>query len=109
MLGIGNLCAVGVQLLAASIVSRTGIRIGKVIIVTHVIVAALALVLIWIPHSGIAFSAVFVLGFLLTKAMMPMVNSLYYGYHEQGRKSISVWHAVLVRGHIHWHALPQVC
>ena len=86
MLGIGNLCAVGVQLLAASIVSHTGIRIGKVIMVTHVVVAALALALIWIPHGGIVFCIVFVLVFLLTKAMMPMVNSLYYGYHEQGTK-----------------------
>ena len=86
MLGIGNLCAVGVQLLAASIVSHTGIRIGKVIMVTHVVVAALALALIWVPHGGIIFCVVFVLVFLLTKAMMPMVNSLYYGYHEQGTK-----------------------
>ena len=86
MLGIGNLGAVGIQLLAASIVSHTGIRIGKVIMVINVIIAALALVLIWISHGGIVFCTVFVLVFLLTKAMMPLVNSLYYGYHEQGTK-----------------------
>ena len=86
MLGIGNLCAVGVQLLAAFIVSRTGIRIGKVIMAAHTSIAALALALICIPHSGIVFCTVFVLAFLLAKAMMPLVNSLYYGYQEQGTK-----------------------
>ena len=43
MLGIGNLGAVGFQLLVASFIARTGIRLGKAIIAVHAVMAALAL------------------------------------------------------------------
>ena len=86
MLGIGNLGAVGVQLLVASIVSRTGIRIGKMMIAVHAVIAALALALLLLPLGGAAFCVVYLLVFLLTQAMMSSINSLYRGYHEQGTK-----------------------
>ncbi len=86
MLGIGNLGAVGIQLLSASVITRTGIRIGKVMIGTGVIIAILALTLLLFPLRGVAFCVVFVLIFMLAQSMMASVNSLYRGYHEQGTK-----------------------
>ncbi len=86
MLGLGNLGAVGIQLLSASFITRTGIRIGKVLIVTGVAIAILALALLLLPLRGVAFCAVYVLVFLLAQSMMASVNSLYRGYHEQGTK-----------------------
>lgn len=86
MLGISNLGAVGVQLLTALVVSRTGIRIGKVMIGTSAIIVVLALVLLLLPLSGVAFCVAYVLVFLLTQSMAAPVNSLYRGYHEQGTK-----------------------
>ena len=84
LLGIGNLGAVGAQLLTAAVVSRTGMRIGKVMIGASAVIAALALALLLLPLSGVAFCTTYALVFLLTQSMMASVNSLYRGYHEQG-------------------------
>ncbi len=86
MLGISNLGAVGIQLLSASVITRTGIRIGKVMIGTGVIIAVLALVLLLSPLRGVVFCVVYVLVYMLAQSMMASVNSLYRGYHEQGTK-----------------------
>ena len=86
LLGIGNLCAVGLQPLAALVVSRTGIRIGKVVIGTNAVIAALALALLLLPFSGAVFCVTYALIFLLTQSMSSSINSLYRGYHERGTK-----------------------
>lgn len=86
MLGIGNLGAVGIQLLSASVITRTGIRIGKMLIGTGVAIAVLALAMLLLPLRGVAFCVVYVLIFMLAQSMMASVNSLYRGYHEQGTK-----------------------
>ena len=85
MLGIGSLGAVGVQLLSASLITRTGIRIGKVMMAMCAAIAVLALALL-LPLHGAVFCAAYVLIYLLAKAQGASVNSLYRGYHEQGTR-----------------------
>ena len=86
LLGIGNLCAVGVQLLTAAVVSRTGIRIGSVMTATSGVITALSLALLFLPLSGVAFTVTYALVFLLAQSLMSPVNSLYHGYNQQGIK-----------------------
>jgi len=86
MLGIGNLGAVGIQLLSASVITRTGIRIGKVMIGTCVVIVVLALMMLLLPLRGVSFCVAYVLVFMLAQSMMSSVNSLYRGYHEKGTK-----------------------
>lgn len=86
IIGLGNLCAVGIRLLSASIITRTGIRIGNLMIGMSVTIALLSLTLLLFPLSGIAFSVVYVLVFMLVQAMTSSVNSLYRGYHEEWTK-----------------------
>ena len=86
MLGIGNLGAVGFQLLVASFIARTGMRLGKAIIAAHAVIAALALALLLLPVSGVAFCVMYVMEYLFLASMQSSINSLYRGYHEQGMK-----------------------
>ncbi len=86
MLGIGNLGAVGFQLLIASFIAHTGMQLGKAIIAVHAVMAALALALLLLPVSNIVFCIMYVLEFLLLTSMQSSINSLYRGYHEQGTK-----------------------
>ena len=86
MLGIGNLGAVGFQLLVASFIARTGIRLGKAIIAVHAVMAAMAMALLLLPVSGAAFCIMFVLEYLFLSSMQSSIKSLYRGYHEQGTK-----------------------
>ncbi len=86
ILGIGNLGAVGIRLLSASVITRTGIRIGSLMIGMSVTIVLLSLALLLLPLYGVAFSVVYVLVFMLVQAMTSSVNSLYRGYHEAGTK-----------------------
>ncbi len=86
LLGVGNLGAVLVQLLVASFISHTGVRIGRVMVCTHAVIAALALALLTLPLRGAAFCITYAFVFLLTQSLMSSVNSLYRGYHEQGTR-----------------------
>ncbi len=86
MLGIGNLGAVGFQLLVATVVARTGILLGKVVTGVHAVIVVLALALLLLPLSRVGFCILYVLAFLLLSSMQSSINSLYRGYHEQGTK-----------------------
>ena len=86
MLGVGNLGAIGFQLLVASFVARTGVQLGKAIITIHAVMAAMAMVLLLLPINGAVLCVLFVLEYLLLSSMQSSINSLYRGYHEQGTK-----------------------
>ncbi len=86
MIGIGSLGAVGVQLLFASFITRTGVRIGKVMIAVCAAITVLELALLLLPLRGAVFCVAYVLVYTLAQALGSSVNSLYRGYHEQGTR-----------------------
>ena len=86
MLGIGNIGAVSLQLLTASVVSKTGVRLGRVIAGVNAAMVLVSLALLLLPLSGLAFCIAYVLVYTLLSSMQPSVNSLFRGYNEAGIK-----------------------
>lgn len=84
MLGIGNIGAVGIQLLTASVVSKTGIRLGRVISGANAAMVLLSLALLLLPLGDAALCIAYVLVYTLLASMQPSVNSLFRGYNEAG-------------------------
>ncbi len=85
ILGLGNLGSVGFQILIASFVQRTGVRLGRVMFAVHVLIVLLSAALM-LPLGGLGFSIIYILVFSLNSSMQSSVNSLYRGYHEQGTR-----------------------
>ena len=86
ILGLGNVGSAGFQMLIASFVQRTGVRLGRAILAVHILIVALSAALMLLPLGGLAFCIVYILVFSLNSSMQSSVNSLYRGYHEQGMR-----------------------
>lgn len=86
ILGLSNLGSAGFQILVASFVQRTGIRLGRAMFAVHVLIVLLSAALLLLPLGGLVFCIVYILVYSLNSSMQSSVNSLYRGYHEQGTR-----------------------
>ena len=86
ILGVANVCSACFQPVFATVVQRTGVRLGNCMIVVYALMAASAAALLALKLKGIPFLIAYILLFMLQSAMQSSVNALYRGYHSRGIK-----------------------
>ncbi|MBP3651865.1 MAG: MFS transporter [Clostridia bacterium] len=84
ILGVSYALSACAQPLAASVFSRSGLRLSSIMGCVYIVIGLLAALILVLPVQGGALAALVVCTFMLQSCMQPSMNSLHRGYELTG-------------------------